>query len=165
LAAAILADPACPPGVTVRGLERTTRGGEPIPVDQYDPTQPFPYEEGAFHVVLLADVLHHESDPHRLLRECVRVSRRTIIVKDHHRKGLAAQWRISLLDWAANAPYSVPCLYRYNTPDQWQDWWRTHGLKPVAEMHRMRLYPWPYEPVLGGRLHYLAVLQVPDSHD
>jgi hypothetical protein len=34
-------------------------------------------------VVMVADVLHHEARPLELLRECVRVSKRDLVIKDH----------------------------------------------------------------------------------
>lgn len=145
----------------VRGLESVRRDGERIPVDAYDGRR-FPYEDGSFDVVIVADVLHHEADPEHLLRECVRVSRRLIVVKDHQRSGVLAQSRIALIDWAANAPYGVPCLYRYYTPDQWSRWPQTLGVDLVDAQSSMKLYPQPYQLLFGGRLQYLAVWRVPE---
>lgn len=155
---ALQSSPACP-GVRVRGLERVRRGNERIPVEAYDGTT-IPHPVRSFDVVILADVLHHEPDPDRLLAECARVSRRLVIVKDHKLDGPLAQQRISLLDWAANAPHGVPCLYRYETLQGWRAVHRRNGLGIVEECQAMRLYPQPYEVFLGGRLHYFAVLQV-----
>ena len=119
-----------------------------------------PMEDGAYDVVILADVLHHEDDPDRLLAECVRVSRRLLIVKDHQEAGPLAHARISLIDWAANAPYGVRCLYRYNTPAGWEDLWRRLGLRVVEERRAMDLYPPVVNLAFGRRLQYLAVLEV-----
>jgi hypothetical protein len=106
-------------------------------------------------------VLHHEADPHRLISECVRVSRRLLIIKDHKVEGFMAQQRIALLDWAANAPYGVPCLYRYNTPGEWEQWKRRHSLEIEAELGAVRLYPFPYHLIFTKKLQYLAVYRVP----
>ena len=159
LGRAIMDSPLCPRGVDVRGLERVKRGGEAIPVDEYDGVT-IPHADGSFDVVILADVLHHEPDPHRLIAECARVSRRLLVIKDHKVQGPLAQQRIALLDWAANAPYGVPCLYRYNTPQQWQQWKQHHGLEPQAELHALRLYPFPYNLVFTPKLQYLGVFRV-----
>ena len=162
LGRAIMDSPLCPKGIDVRGLERVKRGGEAIPVEAYDGVT-IPYADGSFDVVILADVLHHEPDPHRLISECARVSRRLLVVKDHKVEGFLAQQRIALLDWAANAPYGVPCLYRYNTAEQWEQWKRRHSLQIVAELRSVRLYPFPYHLVFTGRLQYLAVYHVPPA--
>lgn len=159
LGRAIMDSPQCPKGVDVRGLERVKRGGEAIPVDAYDGVT-IPSPDGSFDAVILADVLHHEADPHRLISECARVSRRLLVIKDHKVEGPLARQRISLLDWAANAPYGVPCLYRYNTADEWSQWKRRHDLRPEAELHALRLYPFPYNLVFTSRLQYMGVFRV-----
>jgi hypothetical protein len=112
-------------------------------------------------VVILADVLHHEPEPHRLISECARVSRRLLVIKDHKVEGPLAQQRIALLDWAANGPYGVPCLYRYNTPAEWDRWKQRHALEIEAELRSVRLYPFPYHLIFTGKLQYLAVFRVP----
>lgn len=157
LGKAIMDDPGCPSGVRVRGLERYPRGGEPIEVIPYDGGS-FPLEDASVDVVIVADVLHHEPEPDHLARECARVAGRHLIVKDHQVKGVLAQQRISLLDWAANAPYGVPCLYRYNTPAQWVEFRDKIEMEPVLERRGMKVYPPVVEQVLGGKLHYFAVL-------
>lgn len=162
LGRAIMDSPQCPKGVEVRGLERVKRGGEAIPVEAYD-GKTIPYPDGSFDAIIVADVLHHEEDPHRLISECRRVSRRLLIIKDHEVKGPLAQQRISLLDWAANAPYGVPCLYRYNTPAEWDQWKQRHNLGTEAEHRSMKLYPFPYSWFFTPGLQYMGVFRVTDG--
>src|SRR5713226_4694683 len=157
LGKAILDAPSCPPAVEVLGLERVKRENELIPVEAYD-GETIPYFSDAFDVVILADVLHHEHDPHRLIRECIRVATRLLIIKDHKVEGPLAQQRIALLDWAANAPYQVPCLYRYNTSEQWHQLFSKHDLAIEREILSLRLYPPIYNLFFGGKLQYLAIL-------
>lgn len=164
LGRAIMDSQLCPKSVSVRGLERVKRGGEAIEVDAYD-GHTVPHPNGSFDVVILADVLHHEPDPHRLIAECARVSRRLLIIKDHKVEGPLAQQRISLLDWAANAPYGVPCLYRYNTPAQWDEWKRRHTLAADEELRTMPLYPPPYNLFFTGTLQYFGVFRVGARED
>lgn len=159
LAKAITDDPACPEGVRAEGLESHPRGGEPIPVTAYDGGR-FPFDDGSFDMVTIADVLHHDHDPDRLLRECVRVSRRFVIVKDHQIKGAMAQKRVSLIDWAANAPHGVPCLYQYKTPMQWSATPGALGVDLVHEHRSMNLYPPLVNMLFGRSLQYMAVYAV-----
>lgn len=159
LGRAMLDHPGCPDAIEIRGLERHPRGSELIEMDAYDGGL-MPYDDDAFDVVIIADVLHHEDDPDALIAECARVSRRLLIIKDHQRRGIFARLRISLIDWAANAPYGVKCLYRYNTPRQWRDLHQRHDLD-IAEEHRsMRLYPPVVNLLFGDDLQYMAVLRV-----
>ncbi len=148
--------------VWVEGLERFQRGGEPIPVTPYDGGQ-FPLADKSFDVAIVADVLHHEGNPEMLLRECIRVSRRHVIIKDHQLSGPFAQARVSLIDWAANAPYGVECLYRYNSPREWEAVLRGLHLTPVALFRAINLYPAGFNFLFGRRLQYLAVCEVPGN--
>lgn len=157
LGEAIMRAPGCPAGVVVEGLERVVRGGEPIKVHAYDGVV-MPVGDGSYDAVIVADVLHHEPDPDRLLRECRRVSRRLVIVKDHQVAGPLAQQRISVMDWAANAPYGVPCLYRYNTPAQWRELPGRLDMRAVDEATSMDLYPAGWNLVFGRRLQYMVFL-------
>ena len=96
----------------------------------------------------------------RLLGEAARVSKRLVLVKDHKVDGPFAQTRIALMDWAANSPYGVPCLYRYPTLTGWREQQDRLGLTRVGESQAMPLYPAPYRWVFTPRLQYLAALSV-----
>lgn len=157
LGVALMEAEGAPDGLKVEGLERHRRGGEPIPVHAYDGGA-IPFDDDAYDVVILADVLHHEPDPDRLLAECARVARRLLIIKDHQRSGPLAWPRIALIDWAANAPHGVPCLFRYHTPAEWREIERRQFLAPVETIERMRLYPFGWNLLFAGRLQRLSVL-------
>jgi len=157
LGRALIDDPSTPDDLEVRGVETAPRERAVIEVDRAEGTT-LPYEDDAWDVVIVADVLHHEPNPDELLRECVRVCRRTLIIKDHQRAGLLARARISLIDWAANAPYGVPCLFRYNTPKQWDETRRRHTLRLIEQRRSMDLYPPLVNLLFGRRLQYFAAL-------
>ncbi len=157
--AASLATRALEREIRVEGLERFPRGGEPVPVASYSGGE-FPFADRSFDVVIVADVLHHEADPNALLRECIRVSRRLVIIKDHQLSGPFAKARVSLIDWAANAPYGVKCLYRYNSPREWEAILRNLRLTPVALLRSIDLYPSVFNFFFGRRLQYLAVCEI-----
>jgi ubiquinone/menaquinone biosynthesis C-methylase UbiE len=148
--------------VTVEGLEKYPRGGEPIRVFEY-PGSEFPFADASYDVVILADVLHHEQDPENLLREAVRVSQRLVIVKDHQIAGPLALPRVSLIDWAANAPYGVQCLYRYNTPAQWSDTISRLKLKTVRRFDSLDLYPPVVNFLFGRRLQFMLIAAVSET--
>jgi ubiquinone/menaquinone biosynthesis C-methylase UbiE len=151
-----------PKNVTVHGLEKYPRGGEPIHVIPY-PGEQFPLENSSYDVVIVADVLHHEGDPLQLLHEAIRVSRRLLVIKDHQISGPLAQQRVSLIDWAANAPYGVKCLYRYNTPAEWQRLTQQLQLTPIEQRHSMDLYPPIVNLLFGRALQFLLIAQVPNA--
>jgi SAM-dependent methyltransferase len=150
--------------VRVSGLERFPRGGEPIPVTRYDGGR-FPFPDKTFDMVIVADVLHHENDPDALLRECVRTSKRFLVIKDHQLAGPLARVRVSFIDWAANAPYGVECLYRYNTPTEWDSIFRKHQLTPLVVYSSINLYPSMLNLLFGRGLQVLAICRVPEKHE
>jgi ubiquinone/menaquinone biosynthesis C-methylase UbiE len=147
--------------VRVSGLERFPRGEEPIPVIRYDGKR-FPFPDRTFDMVIVADVLHHENDPDALLRECIRASKRCVVIKDHQLAGPLAKARVSFIDWAANAPYGVACLYRYKTPAEWHSMIRNHGLAPIVIYPSIDLYPAMLNLLFGRRLQILAICRVPE---
>lgn len=144
-------------GLKAIGLERALRGSEPIPVTAYAGGQ-FPMEDDSVDVVTIADVLHHDTDSVSVLKECARVAKRLVIVKDHKPDGLLGQARVSLMDWAANAGYGVPCLYDYPSQEGWQARFNEAGLALATESTELSLYPAPYRWFFTPRLQYLATL-------
>src|SRR5436190_14464258 len=54
------------PGIRVEGVESVRRGDELIPVTAYEGTR-MPWPDKTFDAVILADVLHHDAHPERLL--------------------------------------------------------------------------------------------------
>ena len=158
LGEAMLEHKDCPSGVTYRGLETSKRGGEPIEVLEYSAGQ-LPFADRTFDVVILADVLHHEERQGSLLAEAARVSTRLLIVKEHKPEGFLAFWRVCFLDWAANRPYEVKCLYRYRTRKEWLALFEQQNLVPISEETSIDLYGPLFNWVFGKRLQYLAVLK------
>ena len=148
----------CPPGVQVTGLEKCRRDDAVAVVKLYD-GQKIPYPDKSFDVVILADVLHHASDPRNLVYECSRVVRRALIIKDHKIEGLLARQRISLMDWVSNVQYGIPCLYRYNTLKEWEKLLGQFDLEIEIEINSMKIYPSIMNFFFGGRIQFMAVLR------
>jgi SAM-dependent methyltransferase len=164
LGAAVLEHRNCPAGISYRGLEKVRRGGEPIEVIEHV-TRPLPFEDRKFDVVILADVLHHEEQESSLIAEAVRVCRRLLIVKDHKPEGLFGFWRVCFLDWAANNPHEVKCLYRYHTREEWLGIFEEHRLAPIVEQTSIDLYPPLMNLIFGKRLQYFAALRRKNASD
>jgi SAM-dependent methyltransferase len=157
LGGAIMDSPKCPPRVKVTGLEKFRRGDELGVVKFYD-GQKIPYPDKSFDVVILADVLHHATNPPNLIYECSRVVRRVLIIKDHKVEGFLAQQRISFMDWASNVQYGIPCLYRYNTLKEWEKLFGQLDLEIEIEIDSMKIYPSIMNFFFGGRIQFMAVL-------
>ena len=146
------------PDISVQGIDVLPRAHTHIPVEMFDGLH-FPHANVSFDVVMFSDVLHHTPDPVPLLREASRVAARHILIKDHDRKGFAANTRLRFMDWVGNARFGVALPYNYWTERQWQEAWREIGLQPERMATDLGLYPKPADWVFGAKLHFIARLK------
>ncbi len=149
------------PGLTVEGVEKHPRGGEAIKVHPYAGGA-MPFRDRSYDAVILADVLHHERNPTRLLQECGRVASRLVIVKDHLKHGWLSDLRIRLMDWAANQPYGVECLYVYWTEAEWRSMFAAAQLDLLSFHTPVSLYHPVFDWIFGGDIHLVAVTKPTD---
>ena len=148
LGGVILESSQCPKNIKYTGIEKIPRGGEPIEVLEYDGNT-LPMEANCFDVVILADVLHHEKNPLQLLMEARRVSKNKVIIKDHKKDYFIDQLRISILDYSANKPHSIECIYKYYTLKEWHRIIEEAKLTIKKEQVTINLYQWFFNIFLG----------------
>jgi len=134
-------------------------GTLPFPLKRYD-GRTIPHPDRSFDASLLCDVLHHADDPAALLRETARVSRRLVILKDHHFEGPVDRLKLKAMDWIGNRGYGVSLPYGYKTKDQWRALFRELGLEVAGWVDAIRLYPGLVGAVLPPRLHFACALRV-----
>lgn len=143
--------------IVITGIDVLPRSHTSIPVDMFDGSS-IPFDDQSFDLVLFSDVLHHTSDPAILLREARRVSKQSVLIKDHNCNGLLAGPRLRLMDWVGNARFGVALPYNYWTERQWHEAWRIIGLKPEQTVTRIGLYPRPIDWLFGAKLHFITLL-------
>jgi len=117
------------------------------------PIHTFPFAYLTVDVVLFVDVLHHTSDARILLREAARVSRRHVVIKDHLREGLFA-------NWVGNYGHELALPYNYVSKREWHEHFRDTNLSLEHWMERLELYPFPFSLVFGRRIHFIARLTI-----
>jgi SAM-dependent methyltransferase len=144
--------------VTVRGIDVLVRNETAIPVDSFNGEQ-IPFEDDAFDVVLLIDVLHHTGSPQRLLQESVRVAGKYLIIKDHYLQGVAARQTLRFMDQVGNSRHGVDIPCNYLTPDQWSELFQQSELGVIQCVDYLGLYPPPLSWFFERSLHFLAVLK------
>ena len=147
------------PDLRLEGTELLLRPQTLIPVKAFDGCH-LPYEDGSFDSVLFVDVLHHTTDPMALLREAMRVARKSLVIKDHLRKGFLAGARLRFMDYVGNAHHGVALPYNYWRAMQWDAAAQALALTRSAEVTDVQLYPWPADYVFGAGLHFLARFDV-----
>jgi SAM-dependent methyltransferase len=145
------------PDVRIRGIDTIVRPSTQIPVDGYDGTT-IPHSDGAFDVVMLVDVLHHEARPNRVLDEAVRVARRAVVIKDVMLRGWLAGPTLQFMDRIANERHGVALPATYWTPQEWQRAIREAGLSVELWHDRIGLYPPPASWLFERSFHFVSRL-------
>jgi SAM-dependent methyltransferase len=145
------------PGVHVEGIDVLVREDTHIPVRRFDGNT-IPRPDRSVDVVTFVDVLHHTAHPDQLIREASRVAREAVIIKDHLARSKFDRAVLGLMDWVGNAPHGVALPYNYASPDLWRTWFADARLGVETFTTDVPLYPWPFSPVFGRELHFIARL-------
>jgi SAM-dependent methyltransferase len=147
------------PDLTIKGIDVLVRPRTHIPTEQYDGKR-IPYGDTSFDGVMFVDVLHHTTDPMILLREAIRVARRTIVIKDHLLDGLFAGQTLRFMDRAGNARHGISLPYNYWTKERWLAAFDTLGLRVGMWTAKLGLYPRPTNWLFDRSLHFVARLDI-----
>ena len=145
------------PDLKISGVDVLERADCAISMQAFD-GETIPFENDTFDAILLADVLHHTTDPCRLLKEAMRVSRELIVIKDHNRNGLFAGATLRFMDSVGNARHGVALPNNYWSREQWTAAFQDLGLGIDEWTNKVPLYPWPASLLFARRLHFCALL-------
>jgi SAM-dependent methyltransferase len=148
----------CRPDLRLEGIDVLVRQETKIPVTAFD-GQHIPFPDRNFDVVVFVDVLHHTDDPAVLMREAGRVAGQFVVIKDHQRDRFFAGPTLRLMDYVGNAHHGVRLPYNYLKRTEWSRHWNDLGLEVVDSIPDLKLYPWPFDYIFGGSLHFMARLQ------
>ena len=147
------------PDLEFSGIDVLEREDCAIPATMFD-GETIPFDDDSFDAVLLADVLHHTTDPSQLLKEAQRVAKRCVALKDHTRNGILAGSTLWFMDNIANARHGMALPYNYWSRQQWKNSFEDLGLKVEEWTNKVPLYPWPASLFFTRRLHFCALLGV-----
>ncbi len=146
------------PDVECNGVDVLVRPDTIIPVMEFD-GMTLPYEDNSFDCVLIVDVLHHTDHQERLLKECVRVARQCVLIKDHRCESHLDRLTLKGMDWVGNKSHDVNLPYRYLSNTQWEALFETVGVIVKQRQDRLNLYPQPFSAVFDRKLHFIARLE------
>lgn len=146
------------PDISVQGIDVLVRPATKIPVRAFN-GQFIPFEDNSFDVVSFVDVLHHSDNALQLLREARRVSKTSVLIKDHYSENWFDQATLAFMDWVGNAPHGVSLPYNYLSHRRWKQVFRAAALFETAIETNIPLYPFPFDLVFGRKLHFIALLR------
>lgn len=145
------------PELIFSGVDVYIRPKTFIPVVKYDGDR-LPFDDDSFDAVITVDVLHHCDDPVAVLKECARVSKRFVIIKDHVSDSVYDEKILAFMDWVGNSAHGVVLPYNYLSTSDWASAFDKAGLKSMHNAKQLNLYPMPLDMVFGGSLHCLHLL-------
>jgi SAM-dependent methyltransferase len=139
----------------VGGVDVLVQPAPAIDVTPYDGVR-LPFEDGAFEVVVLSDVLHHSADPERLMREALRVASRVVAVKDHVRFGPVSAFVLLALDRVGNAEAGVEVRGRYLSLPEWVELVTRAGGRVTSLEWPLRIHAAPFRWFAPDALQFAA---------
>ena len=145
--------------VKMAGVDVLLRLDSAIAVIKYDGKR-LPFEDKSYDFTLLIDVLHHTDNPVGLMKECARVSREFILIKDHVCQSWYDRVRLCFMDWIGNRAYNIHLPYNYLSEQEWRKIYRICNVACEIIISKPRLYPLFFSFIFGGRLHLIARLAI-----
>ncbi len=146
------------PDLSVRGIEKTVRGGCAIACARFDGTA-LPLKDHSVDLCMFVDVLHHTDDVRSMLREAVRVSRGYLLIKDHVFRNRTDLAILKFMDWFGNRPYGADIRAKYFTREQWSECFTAVKLDVVHRNDLLEVYPSPLNLIFERDLHFAALLK------
>ena len=143
------------PSLEIRGIDVLVRPDSSIEVEAFDGRH-IPHEDASFDLVLFCDVLHHSEDIEQLLRDAKRVSRGSILIKDHTMDGLLAYRRLKFMDQVGNRRFDVEIPCHYLRESEWRALFAKLELSIRHWRPKLGIYPWPVSLVFDSTLQFIA---------
>lgn len=146
------------PESEILGVDVLVRPETFIPVQAFDGAH-LPFEDKSFDYVMLVDVLHHTDQPLEVLKECLRVARHGVWLKDHLCNSLWDRFRLRCLDFVGNWGHGVVLPYNYLSSLQWEQGFEQLRVTPRNWQSRLELYSPKLAWLLENHIHFVAHLE------
>lgn len=147
------------PNIELTGVDVYVRENTALEVLEFDGSH-LPFADKSFDFVMISDVLHHANDPASLLRECKRVARNYIFIKDHICDSNWDRQVLSFMDWVGNRGYGVVLPYNYLSSKEWTMLYKQIGLVLEESLEKLDLYPQPFSLAFDRSLHFISRLAI-----
>ena len=123
---------------SARGIDTVKQEKTYVPITLYD-GYTLPFRSKSFDIVLIVDVLHHDTHPEHIMKEAKRVAKETVIIKDHYYTNHLDFFILKIYDYLGNRPYHINLPYNFYTLDQWDALFKKLSLN-ISYTERFRLF-------------------------
>lgn len=106
------------PSISFTGVDINVQPETFIPIKKYNGKK-LPFPSNSFDCVMIIDVLHHDKNPEAILREAKRVSKKSILIKDHYFNNKIDFLLLKYSDYFGNKPYGVRLPYNFLKISEW----------------------------------------------
>lgn len=144
-------------GAKVQGVDIVFRSERLIDISLYDGNT-LPFDDRSFDFVTISDVLHHCEDPPAVLRECARVAKKGVILKDHFRFGPVTQQLLTWMDLFGNSDEPVLTRAKYFSFSELVEMAEAAGMFVDELNWPMKVHDFPWRAVGWPELHFTAKL-------
>jgi len=79
-----------------------------------------PFSDNSFDSVFLIDVLHHAQDSEILLKESLRVAKKSVLIKDHYYENKFGLQVLKIADLFGNFLAKVPTPFYFKSKKDWE---------------------------------------------
>ncbi len=149
------------PALEFHGIDVALRPEIAISAELYD-GYVIPFEDNSFDWITIVDVLHHTDDPSIVLKECARVARNGVVIKDHTRQGFLGGPTLQFMDWIGNKGHDVRLPYNFLSKTQWCDLFNRLDLAIISWNENLNIYRPPFNYLFDRQLHMITTVK---DHD
>ena len=104
----------------MHGLEVSIPRNAKVPVRLFD-GQNLPYPDSSFDSVFLIDVLHHTEHSETLIGEALRVTKKSVIIKDHYYTNQFDLAALKIADFAGNFLTDAKTPFYFKSKWEWAE--------------------------------------------
>jgi ubiquinone/menaquinone biosynthesis C-methylase UbiE len=144
--------------LSLEGVEVMVRPNAHIKLTEFDGVH-LPFADDEFDFCMLIDVLHHTHNQVEILRECLRVARDFVLVKDHLCESLLDTITLRFMDWVGNKSHGVELPYLYLSAERWRQLYEQCHAQAGTTKAKLNLYPLPASLVFERNLHFMSKIQ------